>query len=71
MFSFSDLKQTRFYQEVFTEGRQEGRQEGCFEERKIFIQRLIARGISVEEIGQILDIPVAEVKAIAIQAEQN
>jgi len=23
----TDLKQTRFYQEVFTEGRQEGRQE--------------------------------------------
>ena len=24
----TDLKQTRFYQDVFTEGRQEGRQEG-------------------------------------------
>ena len=28
MFSMSNLKETKFYQEVFTEGVQEGRQEG-------------------------------------------
>ena len=67
MFSSTDLKQTKFYQEVFTEGRQEGRDE----ERKILIQRLVGRGISFEEIAQMLDISVGEVEAIATQAEQN
>ncbi len=67
MLGLSNLKQTKFYQEVFTEGRQEGR----YEERKALIQRLLARGTSLEEIAQILDIPVGEVEAIATQAEQN
>lgn len=67
MFSSTDLKQTKFYQEVFTEGVQEGRDE----ERKILIQRLVGRGISFEEIAQMLDISVGEVEAIATQAEQN
>ena len=71
MFSSTDLKQTKFYQEVFTEGVQEGRQEGRDEERKILIQRLVGRGISFEEIAQMLDISVGEVEAIATQAEQN
>jgi len=35
----TDLKQTRFYQEVFTEGRQEGRQE----EGTTLILRLLQR----------------------------
>lgn len=35
----TDLKQTRFYQEVFTEGRQEGRQEG----EAILVLRLLQR----------------------------
>ncbi len=34
-----ELKQTRFYQDVFTEGRQEGRQEG----EQILLLRLLQR----------------------------
>ena len=42
MFRMSDLKETKFYQEVFTEGMQEA--------QRIFIQRLVARGTIVAEI---------------------
>lgn len=38
-----DLKQTRFYQDVFTEGRQEGHQEGRQEEGLVLILRLLQR----------------------------
>ena len=39
----TDLKQTRFYQEVFAEGRQEGRQEGRREEGVQLALRLLQR----------------------------
>ena len=61
MFRMSNLKETRFYQEVFTEGRQEER---------LLIQRLAARGTIVAEIAQIVDLPVAEVEAIIAQTNQ-
>ena len=61
MFRMSNLKETRFYQEVFTEGRQEER---------LLIQRLAARGTIVAEIAQIVDLPVAEVEAIIAQSTQ-
>ena len=67
MFSSTDLKQTKFYQEVFTKGCQKDSDE----ERKILIQRLVGRGLSFEEIAQMVDISVGEVEAIATQAEQN
>lgn len=63
MLRMSNLKETKFYQEVFTEGRQEGRQEA----QRIFIQRLVARGTGVVEIAQIVDLSVAEVEAIIAQ----
>jgi predicted transposase/invertase (TIGR01784 family) len=66
MFSQVDLKQTRFYQEVFTEGLQEGRQE----ERKVLIQRLAARGVSAVEIAQIVDLAVEEVEVTISQNNQ-
>jgi predicted transposase YdaD len=39
----ADLKQTRFYQEVFAEGRQEGRREGRQEESIQLALRLLRR----------------------------
>ena len=42
MLRMSNLKETKFYQEVFTEGMQEA--------QRIFIQRLVARGTIVAEI---------------------
>ncbi|MEH2353833.1 hypothetical protein [Nostoc sp.] len=40
MFGANELKQTRFYQDVFAEGRQEGKLET--------IPRLLALGLSIE-----------------------
>lgn len=44
MFGANELKQTRFYQDVFAEGKQEGKLET--------IPRLLALGLSIEQIAQ-------------------
>ncbi|MHC5857334.1 hypothetical protein [Nostoc sp.] len=50
MFGLSELKQTRFYQEVFAEGKEEGKQEGKLET----IPQLWVLGLSIEQISQAL-----------------
>jgi predicted transposase/invertase (TIGR01784 family) len=57
MFTDTDIKQTRFYREVFQEGRQEGRQE----ERQQLIARLQQRGFSVNEVAEMLALSREEV----------
>ena len=65
MFTDTDIKQTRFYREVFQEGRQEGRQEGHQEgrqeERQQLIARLRQRGFSVNEVAEMLALSGEEV----------
>lgn len=67
MFSFSDLKQTKFYQEVFTEGvqegRQEGRQEGEYLAKVATIRRLVGLGLSLEVIAQGVEMSIKQVRS--------
>ncbi|MDB9316032.1 DUF2887 domain-containing protein, partial [Spirulina sp. CS-785/01] len=62
MLGLTDLKQTRFYQEAFAEGREEGREEGVQQMQREFIQRLLNRGNSPEDIAQLLGIPLETVQ---------
>ncbi|MEG4456623.1 Rpn family recombination-promoting nuclease/putative transposase [Microcoleus sp. N9_A1] len=74
MFSLTDLKQTRFYQDVFAEGQAEAKQR-----EKAAILRMFSRGVATEDIATFLDLPLTEVTATiaesqkeqAEQAEQN
>ncbi|MEH1893668.1 MAG: Rpn family recombination-promoting nuclease/putative transposase [Nostoc sp.] len=61
MFGSNELKQTRFYQDVFAEGRQEGRQEGKLEA----IPQLLAMGLSIEQIAQALSLDEQVVRQAA------
>jgi predicted transposase/invertase (TIGR01784 family) len=70
MFNLSDLKQTRFYQDVFTEGKAEGKAEAKQREKTAII-KMANRGLATEEIATFLDLPVAEVEAIIAQADRN
>jgi predicted transposase/invertase (TIGR01784 family) len=58
MFSISDLKQTKIYQE----GRQEGIQEGALQEKLRLIPVLQKLGLSVEETAEKLNLTVEEVQ---------
>ncbi len=76
MLGLTDLKQTRFYQEAFTEGlqegrlegRQEGRLEGRLEGREEITRNIVLRlnnlGYASEAIAEILGLPVDEILPI-------
>ncbi|MEH2430186.1 MAG: hypothetical protein V7K26_22295 [Nostoc sp.] len=56
MFELNDLRQTRFFQDVFEEGKKEGKRE-VFEEAKQeakleAIPHLLGLGLSIEQIAQ-------------------
>jgi predicted transposase/invertase (TIGR01784 family) len=62
MLGVDDLKQTRFYQEVFAEGKQEGKLEA--------VSRMLEAGVDLETIAQWLDLPLEVVKQQANQKQQ-
>jgi len=66
MFSLTDLKQTRFYQDVFAEGQAEAKQR-----EKAAILRLFSQGLATEDIATAFDLPVTEVAATIAEAEQE
>lgn len=52
------LEETRIYQEAKEEGRQEGRQELKLE----LVPRLLASGMSIEEVAQLLSLTIEQVR---------
>lgn len=75
MFGLSELKQTRVYQEAKQEGKEEGKeegkQEGRFEAKLEAVPKLLALGLSVEQISQALDLDVAQVQQALQQTPLN
>jgi predicted transposase/invertase (TIGR01784 family) len=67
MFSLSDLKETRVYQQGKEEGKQEGKQEGKLES----VPSLLAVGLTVEQIAQALKLDVALVQQVADKSAEN
>ena len=61
MFGLSELKQTRVYQEALEEGEQEGKQKAKLEA----VPKLLALGLTVEQIAQALDLDTAQVQELA------
>ena len=62
MFSLSDLKQTKVYQEALEEGREEGREEGELAAKLASIPRLLALGLNFEQIAQALELEIEQVR---------
>lgn len=58
MLNLSELKQTRFYQEVKQEGLEEGREEGERQAKLDAIPRMINFGLKAEVIAQLLNLPI-------------
>ncbi len=70
MFNLSDLKHTRFYQDVFAEGKAEAEAEAK-QRNKVAIFRIFSMGFATEDIATIFDLPVAEVAAIITESQQE
>ena len=60
MFSLSDLRETKVYQEAL----QEGRQEGELAAKIASIPRLVELGLSIEQIAKALELDIEEVRKI-------
>ncbi|MFB2896882.1 Rpn family recombination-promoting nuclease/putative transposase [Aerosakkonemataceae cyanobacterium BLCC-F50] len=67
MFGLSELKQTRVYQDAF----QEGRQEGEIATKLATVPRLLALGLTVEQIAQALELDIEEVRKAAQLESSN
>ena len=65
MFGSNELKQTRFYQDVFAEGEQKGKHEGREEGKLETIPQLLTLGLSIEQIAQGLSLDEQVVKQAA------
>ena len=60
MFSLSDLRETKVYQEALEEGREEGELSAKLNS----IPRLSVLGLSVEQIAQALDLEIEQVQQV-------
>ena len=71
MFNLGDLKQTRFYQDAFADGEQEGREIGQQEAKQEAVARMLKSGLNLELIAEYLDLPLSVVQQIANSANNN
>ena len=71
MFSLSDLRQTKVYQEALAEGRQEGKEEGRIQAKLESIPRLLALGLSIKQVAQALELEVEQVRQVAQQSSDS
>lgn len=71
MLNLSELKQTRFYQEVKQEGLEEGREEGERQAKLDAIPRMINFGLKAEVIAQLLNLPIEFVQQAITQFQDQ
>ncbi len=62
MFSLSDLRETKVYQEALEEGIERGIEQGMEQAKLASIPRLLTLGLSVEQIAQALDLKTEKVQ---------
>jgi predicted transposase/invertase (TIGR01784 family) len=67
MFSLSELKQTRFYQEAKEEGRLEGRQKGRLEGILKTVPYMLSSGATIEQIAETFGLELEAVRKAAQQ----
>ncbi len=68
MFGLDELKKTRYFQDVTEEARQEGLQQGRQEGKQEAIPNLLKIGLSVEQVAQVLNLTVEQVRQIATRS---
>ena len=71
MFGFSELKQTKVYQEAKEEGKIEGKAEGKLEGKLEAVPFILRLGATAEQIAECLDLDVQLVRLVAAKADAN
>ena len=65
MLGLNELKQTKVYQEAKQEGLEEGKQQGELKAKLEAIPRMLEFGLSLEQIAELQDLPLAVVQQAA------
>ena len=68
MFGFSELKQTKVYQEAKQEGKVEGKVQGKLEGKLEAVPFMLNLGATVEQIAEALDLDVELVRLVSLKA---
>jgi predicted transposase/invertase (TIGR01784 family) len=71
MFGFSELKQTKVYQEAKQEGKQEGKAEGKLEGKLEAVPFMLSLGATVEQIAEALGLDVELIRLVAAKINDN
>lgn len=71
MLGLGDLKKTRFYQDAFEDGIQEGKQRAEYQAKVEIIRRLFSLNLPVAVIAQGVGMPVTAVEEILAQGSDN
>ena len=79
MFTFNDLRQTQYFQDVFEEGRQEGKEEGRQEGKEegrqegklASVPLLLKLGATPEQIAETLNLPLDKVQETLLLNPEN
>lgn len=71
MLGLGDLKKTRFYQDAFEDGIQEGKQRAEYQAKVEIIRRLFSLNLPVAVIAQGVGMSVAAVEEILAQGGDN
>ncbi len=64
-------KSMTFIDQLRAEGRQEGRQEGSLQSRYAFTRKLLLRNMPLEEICELTDLSMEEVKKLAAEISNH
>ncbi|MFW6359774.1 MAG: Rpn family recombination-promoting nuclease/putative transposase [Chroococcales cyanobacterium] len=67
MLGLENIRQSRIAQELLAEGREEGREEGKLQAKLKTVPRLLERGFTVEEVAEILELEVEQVRQASQQ----
>jgi predicted transposase/invertase (TIGR01784 family) len=70
LFTLKELKQTKFYQEAWEEGRQEGLEEVRQEMKLALVPELWKEGLTLEQIARIVKLPIEIVQKAIENAEE-
>ncbi|MBI2804697.1 MAG: Rpn family recombination-promoting nuclease/putative transposase [Planctomycetes bacterium] len=68
MFQLHDLRKSKVWQEAHEEEHQEGRQEGETRTKTELVRKWLARGRSVQQIAELLEIPLKDARRLVRDA---
>jgi predicted transposase/invertase (TIGR01784 family) len=65
MFQLHDLRESKVWQEAHQTGIEKGREEGKTNTQRDLVRKCQARGMSIKEIAELMELPVLTIRRLA------